>query len=64
MSDFFHVLVDLPLVIVVLSKITIVLGLGRMAHSFLAHHNPHWRVLLWRCVIAGIFLVPALILLK
>ncbi len=64
MSDFIHVLVDLPLIVLVLLKITIVLGLGWIVQFFLTHHNPHWRVLLWRCIIIGIFLVPALLPLK
>ena len=64
MSDFIHILVDLPLIVLVLLKITMVLGLGWMVHFFLTHRNPHWRVLLWRCIITGIFLVPALLPLK
>lgn len=64
MSDFIHVLVNLPLIVLVLLKITLVLGLGWMVHFFLIHRNPHWRVLLWRCVIVGLFLVPVLLPLK
>ena len=64
MNDFIHVLVDLPLIVLVLLKITMVLGLGWIVHFFLIHRNPHWRVLLWRCVIVGLFLVPALLPLK
>ena len=64
MTGFIHALIDLPLIASVLLKITVVLGLGWIAHFSLAHVNPRWRVLLWRCIVVGVCLVPALVPLQ
>ncbi|MFC1781547.1 M56 family metallopeptidase, partial [Planctomycetota bacterium] len=64
MGSFIQTLVVLPPIISVMLKITIILGVGWIAHFSLARYNPRWRVLLWRCIIVGIFLVPALMPLK
>ena len=45
-------------------KITLLLCLGWATHFLLSRHNPRWRTLLWRCVLVGIFVVPALTPLK
>jgi beta-lactamase regulating signal transducer with metallopeptidase domain/protocatechuate 3,4-dioxygenase beta subunit len=57
-------LVDLPLPVSILLKITLVLGVGWMLHLILVRCNPRWRVLLWRGVVAGVVLVPILVPLK
>jgi len=58
------ILVDLPPLVSILLKITVLLGLGWTLHFLLARRNPRWRVLLWRAVVAGVALVPILVLLK
>ena len=60
MENFINAIIELPLIFSILLKITIILGLGWLINYVLANHNPRWRVLLWRCVIISIFLVPAL----
>ena len=64
MNNFIQTLIDAPLIVSFLLKITIVLCVGWIVHFLFARSNPRWRVLLWRCVIVGIFLIPALIPLK
>jgi len=58
------ILVDLPPLVSILLKITVVLGLGWTLHFLLARRNPRWRVLLWRGVVAAVVLVPVLVPLK
>lgn len=64
MNSWTQMLVDLPLPVSILLKITLVLGVGWMLHLVLVRCNPRWRVLLWRAVVAGVVLVPVLVPLK
>jgi len=64
MNSWTQMLVDLPLYVSILLKITLVLGVGWMLHLVLVRCNPRWRVLLWRAVVAGVVLVPVLVPLK
>ncbi len=64
MNSWIQMLVELPLLISILLKVTVVLGVGWILHIFLARRNPRWRVLLWRGVVIGIVLVPILVPLK
>ena len=64
MNSWAQMLVDLPLPVSILLKITLVLGAGWMLHLILVRFNPRWRVLLWRGVVAGVVLVPILVPLK
>lgn len=43
-----------------LGKITVLLAAAWMAHWLLLGRNPRWRVMLWRSVMAGLVLLPAL----
>ena len=64
MNTFIQTLIGLPNITAIMLKITIILLAGWIAHYFMARYNPRWRVIVWRCVIVGIFLVPALIPVK
>ncbi len=64
MNTFIQTLIGLPNITAIMLKITIILLAGWIAHYFMASYNPRWRVIIWRCVIVGIFLVPALIPVK
>lgn len=61
MTSLTGLLVDLPLLASILLKITIVLGASWSLHLILAKRNPRWRIFLWRCAIAGLLLIPALV---
>ncbi|MBN1973528.1 MAG: carboxypeptidase regulatory-like domain-containing protein [Sedimentisphaerales bacterium] len=61
MNNIIQTIIGLPLIISIILKITIVLTAGWITHFIVAHYNPRWRVIIWRCVIVGILLVPALI---
>ncbi|MBN2590418.1 MAG: carboxypeptidase regulatory-like domain-containing protein [Sedimentisphaerales bacterium] len=61
MNELFHTIIGLPIIISIILKITIVLSAGWIAHLFVVRYNPRWRIVIWRCVIIGIFLVPALV---
>jgi hypothetical protein len=61
MTSLTDLLVDLPLLASILLKITIVLGASWSLHFILAKRNPRWRIFLWRCAIAGLLLIPALV---
>ena len=53
-------LIALPVPAMVLFKMTILLGLGWILHFALIRSNPRWRVLLWRMLMVGLFLlIPA-----
>ncbi len=64
MNSWTQMLVELPLLVSILLKVTVVLGVGWILHIFLARRNPRWRVLLWSGVVIGIVLVPILVPLK
>ena len=51
-------LTELPTAVVVLLKMTLLLGAGWMLHFALFRRNPRWRVLVWRGVMAGMILLP------
>jgi len=61
MNSWIQMLVDLPLPVSVVLKVTVVLGVGWILHIFLARRNPRWRVLLWRGVVIGVVIVPILV---
>ncbi len=51
-------LVDLPPVLAVILKMTVLLGVGWLLYFALGGRNPRWRVLLWRGIIVGLILLP------
>src|SRR5690349_428468 len=57
------VFVELPPVVMLLLKITLLLGAGWLAHFALLRRNPRWRVLLWRGMTVGVLVAPAIALL-
>jgi beta-lactamase regulating signal transducer with metallopeptidase domain/peroxiredoxin len=64
MTSWVQILVDLPLAVSILLRVTVVLGVGWILHFCLGRANPRWRVLVWRGVVVGVFLVPMLMPLK
>ena len=58
MNELAHHLVDLPLWLSVLLKITVFLAAGWVVHYVVLNHNPRWRVLVWRVVFFGLAVVP------
>jgi beta-lactamase regulating signal transducer with metallopeptidase domain/thiol-disulfide isomerase/thioredoxin/uncharacterized GH25 family protein len=46
--------------LLLVARITLLLGLAWLLHAALALANPRWRVLTWRTVAAGVVLLPAL----
>ena len=55
----FFPLVDAPVWVALLLKITAILAAAWLAHLALARANPRWRVLLWRVTAAGLIALPA-----
>jgi beta-lactamase regulating signal transducer with metallopeptidase domain/Leucine-rich repeat (LRR) protein len=51
-------LTELPTAVIVLLKMTVLLGAGWILHFALFRRNPRWRVLVWRGVMAGMVLLP------
>ncbi|HUW20719.1 MAG TPA: M56 family metallopeptidase [Sedimentisphaerales bacterium] len=64
MTSLTQMLVDLPLPVSILLKITVVLAAGWILHLLLARRNPRWRALMWRGVIVGILAIPLLVPLR
>ena len=64
MTSLMDFLVNLPVLPSAGLKITLLFCLGWAMHFILSLHNPRWRTLLWRCILVGIFVVPALTPLK
>lgn len=56
--EILNALIDLPPVVGLFLKVTLILALGWALHFLLARANPRWRVLLWRAVAVGVLLVP------
>jgi beta-lactamase regulating signal transducer with metallopeptidase domain/uncharacterized GH25 family protein len=52
-------IVDAPVWIVLLSKITAILLIAWLIHLALARTNPRWRVFLWRVTTVGLIVLPA-----
>ncbi len=61
MTSLTEIFVELPLPVSVLLKITIVLLGSWILHFALVQRNPRWRVLVWRCAITGLLLIPVLV---
>lgn len=61
MTNLAEILVDLPLFASILLKITILLLISWIVHLILVGKNPRWRILLCRCAITGLFLIPILV---
>ncbi|MHC4526296.1 MAG: HEAT repeat domain-containing protein [Planctomycetota bacterium] len=64
MMRWIEMLVEVPPLVSMLAKITIILTFGWIVHLCPRRYNPRWRVLLWRGVITGVLLVPMLMPLK
>ncbi len=64
MTRWTQILVDLPLPVSILLKITVVLAVGWTLHILLARRNPRWRALMWRAVIVAVGAIPLLVPLK
>ena len=64
MIRWIQLLVDLPPLVSILWKITVILGFGWILHFCLGRCNPRWRVLLWRAVVVGLLLIPILVPLE
>jgi len=60
MTHLIQFLVDLPLIPTLLFKITVLLSAGWLLHFVLIRHNPRLRVLLWRGVMVGVVVLPAI----
>ena len=58
MTTFLGSLTELPTAVIVLFKMTVLLGAGWILHFALFRRNPRWRVLVWRGVTAGMILLP------
>jgi beta-lactamase regulating signal transducer with metallopeptidase domain/Leucine-rich repeat (LRR) protein len=58
MTTLMQVLMELPTTLVVLLKMTVLLGAGWILHFALARRNRRWRVFVWRGVMAGLLLLP------
>jgi len=54
-------IIESPLIVRVLLKMTAFLMLAWVAHFALRRANPRWRVLLWRGVAVGLTLIPILV---
>ena len=52
-------MVDAPLWVVLLLKITAILSAAWLAHAALVRANPRWRVLLWRVTAVGLIALPS-----
>ncbi len=61
MTGLTEILVNLPLQASILLKVTIVLGVSWFLQFILAKRNPHWRLLLWRCAIISLLVIPVLV---
>ena len=59
-NDWLRYLVDLPPLLSILLKTTVVLALGWGLHFALCRSNPRWRVLVWRGVLVGVVAIPLL----
>ncbi len=57
-SNFYGWLIEAPEPILLFLKITILLLIGWAGHLLLKNRNPRWRVILWRSVSVGIFILP------
>ena len=58
MTSLLGSLTELPTAVIVLLKMTVLLGAGWVLHFGLVRRNPRWRVLVWRGVMAGMILLP------
>ncbi len=61
MTGLTEIMVNLPLQASILLKVTIVLGVSWFLQFLLAKRNPHWRLLLWRCAIISLLVIPVLV---
>ena len=52
-------IIDAPVWVVLLLKITAILFAAWLAHLVLKRTNPRWRVLLWRVTAVGLIVLPA-----
>jgi hypothetical protein len=60
MTGWLRYLIDLPPLLSILLKTTVVLALGWGLHFALSRSNPRWRVLVWRGVLVGVVVIPLL----
>ncbi|MGA2799112.1 MAG: hypothetical protein ABSE63_16150, partial [Thermoguttaceae bacterium] len=60
-SRLVQTIVDAPVWILLLLKITAILGLAWLVHLALFGANPRWRILLWRMTAAGLIALPAIV---
>lgn len=60
MNDWIHSFVNLPPILSLLAKSTLLLGIGWILHIALRRANPRWQVLIWRFVVVGLILLPVL----
>jgi len=58
MTTLMQVLMDLPTTVIVLLKMTVLLGVGWVLHFAMVRRNRRWRVFVWRGVLAGLLLLP------
>ena len=58
MTTLLQVLMELPTTLIVLLKMSVLLGAGWVLHFALVRRNRRWRVFVWRGVIAGLLLLP------
>ena len=56
-------IVDTPVWVLLLFKLTAILSAAWLAHLALARANPRWRVFLWRMTAVGLIALPAVSLL-
>ncbi len=61
-NTWLRALVDLPLAVEILLKVTALLAAGWLLGLCLSHRNPRWRVFLWRGVSLGVLALPFLLL--
>lgn len=61
MTALTHFFINLPPLLSILLKITLVLSVGWILHFSLLRCNPRWRVLLWRGITVAVIMVPILV---
>jgi len=58
MNSIGHQLLELSPLAMLLLKLTLFLGAAWLLHALLHRANPRWRVLLWRCAMVGLLVLP------
>ena len=64
-ADFFglQTIIDAPVWVLLLLKLTAILSAAWLAHLALARANPRWRIFLWRMTAVGLIALPVVSLL-